>query len=60
MARKVYYRSFFYDHIRNLLPYIVFNNVISLITFIDRDVYNNNNNNIKLYFPLDGFFFTIL
>ena len=47
MTRRIYYRSFFYDHIRSLLPYIVFNNLISLITFIDKDAYNGDN--IKLY-----------
>ena len=55
MAREVYYRFSFYD--RNLLPYAVFSNFISLIIFIDRDTYNNNN--IKLYFSLDRLFFTI-
>ena len=54
MAREVYYRSFSYD--RNLLPYVVFSNLISLITFIDRDIYNNN---VGPYSLLDGLFFTI-
>ena len=55
MARKIYYRSFFYD--RNLLSYIVFNNFISLIIFINRDIYNDNN--AGPYFPLDRLFFII-
>ena len=57
MARKICYKSFSYDYIRSLLLYVVFSNLISLIIFIDRDVYNNNNT--ESYFPLDGFFFTI-
>ena len=52
MARKICYRSFFYD--RNLLSYVVFNNFISLIAFIDRDIYNSDN--IGLYFSLDRLF----
>ena len=55
MAREVYYRFFSYD--RNLLPYIVFSNLISLIIFIDRDIYNNDN--IRPYSPLDRLFFII-
>ena len=57
MARGVYYRSSFYDYIRNLLSYIVFNNLISLIIFINKDIYNNNN--IEPYFPPDKFFLII-
>ena len=55
MARGIYYRSSFYD--RNLLPYIVFSNLISLIVFIDKDIYNSDN--IGPYFPLDRLFFII-
>ena len=53
MARKVCYKFSSYD--RNLLFYIVFSNLISLIIFINRDIYNGNN--IKLYSPLDKLFF---
>ena len=35
----------------------MFNNLISLITFINRDIYNNNN--IKPYSPLNKLFLTI-
>ena len=56
MAREVYYKSFFYDYIRSLLSYIVFSNLISLITFIDRDIYNGDN--VGPCFPLDKLFFT--
>ena len=49
MTREVYCRFFFYD--RNLLSYIVFSNLISLIVFIDKDIYNGDN--IGLYSPLD-------
>ena len=55
MARGVYYRFSFYDHIRSLLLYIAFNNLISLITFIDRDVYDGDN--AEPYFSLDRLFF---
>ena len=41
MAREVCYRSFSYD--RSLLPYVVFSNLISSITFIDRDAHNGDN-----------------
>ena len=54
MARKIYYKSFSYDY--SLLPYIVFSNLISLIIFINKDVYNDNN--IKSYFSLDRLFLT--
>ena len=35
----------------------MFSNFISLIAFIDRDVYNSDN--VGLCFPLDGLFLTI-
>ena len=54
MARKIYYKFFFYD--RSLLSYIVFNNLISLITFINRDIYNSDN--IGPYSSLDKLFLT--
>ena len=53
MIRKVYYRFFSYDRI--LLPYIIFSNFISLIIFIDRDVYNGDNT--ELCSSLDKLFF---
>ena len=56
MARRVYYRSSFYDYIRSLLLYVVFNNLISLIVFIDKDVYNGDN--AGPYSPSDGLFLT--
>ena len=46
MARGVCCRSSSYD--RNLLPYVVFSNFISLIVFIDRDVYDGDN--VGLFF----------
>ena len=55
MARGVCYRFFSYD--RSLLPYIVFSSLISLIVFMDRDVYNGDN--IGPYFSLDKLFLTI-
>ena len=54
MARRVYCGSSSYD--RSLLPYIIFNNLISLITFIDRDAYNGDNTGS--YSPLDRLFLT--
>ena len=52
MARKIYYGSFSYD--RNLLLYVVFSNLISLIVFIDRDVYDGDN--VGFCSSLDGLF----
>ena len=55
MTRKVCYRSSSYD--RNLLFYIMFNNLISLVTFIDRDIYDDDN--AEPYSPLNRLFFII-
>ena len=52
MARKICYKSSSYD--RNLMLYIVFSNFISLIIFIDRDIYNSDN--IESYSSLDRLF----
>ena len=57
MARKICYRFSSYDYIRSLLFYIVFSNLISLITFIDKNIYNGDN--VGPYFPLDRLFFII-
>ena len=43
MARRVCCRFFSYDYIRSLLLYVVFSNLISLIAFIDKDVYDGDN-----------------
>ena len=56
MARGVCYRSSSYDHIRSLLFYAVFSNLISLIAFIDRDAYDGDN--IGPCSPLDRLFLT--
>ena len=55
MARGIYYRFFSYD--RNLLPYAVFSNLISLIIFINKNIYDGDN--AGLYSPLNILFFTI-
>ena len=54
MARKVCYKSFSYD--RSLLLYVVFSNLISLIIFINRDVFDGDN--IGPYSSLDKLFLT--
>ena len=52
MTRGIYYKSSFYD--RNLLLYIMFSNLINLISFTNKDVYNNDNT--EPYSPLDRLF----